>query len=186
MHNIIVFIGFILYKLRAIVSFLMRAYEKTLFHYFGKDTYLGHQCIFTHSSIDIGEHTYIGSKCVFRSAHGKILIGNHVMFGPGVHIHGGNHIMDRVGIYMDEARKEPGSDSNVIIEDDVWIGSNAIILGGGKEELKIGKGSVIGAGSIVTKSVPPYSVMVGSPARCIKMRFSEEQVQQHESLLYDN
>ncbi|MBP7508929.1 MAG: hypothetical protein KA807_14020 [Prolixibacteraceae bacterium] len=101
------------------------------------------------------------------------------MFGPCVHIHGGNHIVNEIGIYMDEVQKEPGSDGIVIIEDDVWIGANAIILCG----VHIGKGSVIGAGSIVTKDVPPYSISVGNPAKTIKMRFTEEEIDIHERTL---
>lgn len=176
-------IGRFLALVKAFVSYLIRTYEKSKFKSFGRDSYIGHQCIFTFPTIEIGNHTYIGSKCVCQSAHGRIIIGNHVMFGPGVNIHGGNHIMDRVGVYMDEVHKEAGSDAAVIIEDDVWIGANAMILGGGGDDLVIGRGSVIGAGSVVTKSVQPYSVMVGVPARCIKKRFTEEQIIQHEAAL---
>ena len=58
----------------------------------------------------------------------------------------------------------------VIIGNDVWIGSHALILGG----VKIGDGAVIGAGAVVTKDVPPYAVVGGVPARIIKYRFSQE------------
>ena len=62
------------------------------------------------------------------------------------------------------------SKGNIIVEDDVWIGSNCVILSG----VKIGKGSIVGAGSVVTKDVEPYSIVGGSPAKLIKYRFSAE------------
>lgn len=101
------------------------------------------------------------------------------MFGPGVHIHGGNHKTSEIGVYMDEVRKEKGTDGKIVIEDDVWVGSNAIILHG----VKIGRGAVIGAGSIVTKSVPPYAIAVGNPAKIIKRRFTDEECIEHEKAL---
>ena len=62
--------------------------------------------------------------------------------------------------------------SPILIGNDVWIGTNVIVLGG----TTIGDGAVIGAGSVVTKNVPPYAIVVGSPARVIKKRFSQEKI----------
>ena len=66
--------------------------------------------------------------------------------------------------------RTPYFDEPLRIGSDVWIGSNACILRG----LAVGDGAVIGAGSVVTKDVPPYAVVVGNPARVLKYRFSEE------------
>jgi acetyltransferase-like isoleucine patch superfamily enzyme len=76
--------------------------------------------------------------------------------------------------------KLPEHDKGGVIEDDVWIGSNAIILHG----VTIKRGSVIGAGSVVTKSTEPYSISVGNPARILRYRFSKEQILMHEEILY--
>lgn len=73
----------------------------------------------------------------------------------------------------------PENDKDVIIEDGVWVGCNVTILKG----VHIGKGSVIAAGSIVTKDVPPYSIVGGNPAKVIKFRFTEEQIKEHERIL---
>lgn len=179
---LLLFIGRVGKKMKSLSEYLIRKYEVTLFKSYGNNSYIGHDCIFSYSNISIGYHTYIGSKCVLQSAHGEIIIGNHVMFGAGVHIHGGNHIYNQVGVYMDEVHKEEGQDGVVLIEDDVWVGSNAIILGG-SHGIKLGEGCVVGAGSVVTKDVPAYSVVVGSPAKVIKMRFTDEQILEHKTLL---
>ena len=104
------------------------------------------------------------------------------MFGPGVHIHGGNHDYSTLGLYMkDNHSKELGSDGKVIVGDDCWIGSGAYILKG----VTIGKGSVIGACSVITKDIPPYSVVVGGLPRKEFNRFSQEELPNHLSLLKD-
>lgn len=75
--------------------------------------------------------------------------------------------------------KLPENDRDIIIDDDVWIGINAIILGG----VHIGTGSVIGAGSVVTKDVPPYAIVGGNPAKVIRYRFTEEEIKTHTEIL---
>lgn len=165
------------FRNKCIMKYYLKRFNKA-----GNSIYIGRDCIFTHGNISMGDHIYIGAGCVMQSAHGKIEIGNHVMFGPGVHIHGGNHIVDSLGQYMDEVKKELNSDGVVKIDDDVWIGSNAIILHG----VHIGTGAVVGAGSIVTKDVSPYSIVAGNPAKCLRQRFDEEQLKQHKEKLNRN
>ena len=172
-------LGKIICKVSSAKNHLKKEYYKSLLKKCGKDVYLGNDGIATYKNISIGDHVYIGSNYVLQSAHGEIEIGNHVMFGPGVHIHGGNHVFDQIGVYMDTVTKEAGSDGKVVIEDDVWIGSNAIILKG----VHVGFGSVIGAGAIVTKDVPEGSIVAGSPARVIGMRFSGEDLEKHKKEL---
>ena len=97
----------------------------------------------------------------------KVLIGNDVMFGPGVSIITGNHRTDVQGRTMrsiGDSEKLPENDQDVVIEDDCWLGGGVIVLAG----VTIGKGSVIGAGSIVTKDIPPYSVAVGNPCKVMR------------------
>ena len=70
-------------------------------------------------------------------------------------------------------------DQPVVIEDDVWCEANVTILKG----VTIGHGSVVVAGAVVTKSFPPYSIIGGIPAKLIKMRFTEEEIMEHERML---
>lgn len=124
-------IGKICFLIQKGCNRLIRNYELSLLKKHGKHVYIGRNCTFTYHTVELGDSVYIGNNCVIQSAHGNIRIGNHVMFGPGVNIHGGNHVINQVGIYMDQVKKMFGDDSDLVIEDDVWIGSNAIILGGG-------------------------------------------------------
>lgn len=173
-----------IHKLRSLENHCLRDFNNTKFHSIGHNSYIGEDCVFTYGHVDIGNHTYIGSKSVIQSAHGRIKIGNHVMFGPGVHIHGGNHIYNKVGLYMDEVGKIDGDDGLVLIEDDVWIGSNAMIISGGKN-ITVGEGSIIAAGAVVTKDVAPYTIVAGIPAKYIKNRFSEDQLSLHKQLILE-
>jgi acetyltransferase-like isoleucine patch superfamily enzyme len=105
---------------------------------------------------NIGPYNYIGCS-------GKITIGNNVMLGPRVSIYAENHVFDNPNITI----KEQGVQKlEVVIEDDCWIASNAVITAG----VTIGKGSVVAAGAVVTESVAPYSVVGGVPAKLIKSR----------------
>ncbi|MBQ3737716.1 MAG: acyltransferase [Bacteroidales bacterium] len=94
---------------------------------------------------------------------GKVNIGEAVAIAPNCMIIGANHCFNDTN----KPIKEQGVEvKGVIIESDVWIGANCCVLDG----VTIGKGSVIGAGSIVTKSIPPMSIAVGNPCRVIKQR----------------
>lgn len=156
-------------------------YHKSKFKACGKNVYISRGCIFTDSTVSVNDNVYFGPNCIVQSVHGEIIIGNHVMFGPGVNIHGGNHIFSEIGNYMDSLSKKLGTDMPIIIKDDVWIGANAIILSG----VTIGEGAIVGAGSVVTKNVEPYTIVVGNPAKKIKMRFTEDEIIKHRQLLYE-
>lgn len=114
--------------------------------------------------IAIGENCCIGERSHI-TAIDKIIIGNHVLTGPGVLITDNAHgdstksSLDISPIFRSLYSKGP-----VIIEDNVWIGEGAMIM----PNVRIGKGSIIAANSVVTSDVPPYSITAGIPARVIK------------------
>lgn len=111
--------------------------------------------------ISLGDNSGIGVNA-FISAH--VTIGNDVMMGPDCTILTANHGFSSLDVPM---WKQPFSDPKpVIIEDDVWIGARVVILPG----IRVGHGSVIGAGSVVTHDVEPYSIVGGNPAKLIRYR----------------
>lgn len=137
---------------------------------------------FTYHNISIGNHVSIGDEADFISTRSKIIIGNHVVFAPRVSMRGGDHRIDIVGRYIDtitDNEKLPENDADIILEGDNWIGMNVIILKG----VTIGFGTVVGAGSVVTKSLPPYSICAGVPCKVIKPRFTKEDIEKHEKIL---
>ena len=71
-------------------------------------------------------------------------------------------------------------ENDIIIEEDAWLGVNVTLLSGAK----IGRGSIVGACSLIKKEVPPYAVVVGVPARIIAVKFSKEQILEHERIIY--
>lgn len=103
-------------------------------------------------NIKVGNNVFFNTNCVLLDAF-EIRIGNNVFIGPGVGIYTSNHHMNH-----EQRRDYIEFGMPIIIEDDVWIGGNAVILPG----VRIGYGSVIGAGAIVSKSVPPKSRVIGS------------------------
>src|SRR4051812_44961286 len=113
--------------------------------------------------VRIGERSGIGIDC---HLFGAVEIGAGVMMGPEVLIYASTHAYGDVALPMiDQGR---GPERPVIIEDDVWIGARTIILPG----VRVGHGSIIGAGSVVTRDVPPYSVFAGNPGRVVRDRRS--------------
>jgi acetyltransferase-like isoleucine patch superfamily enzyme len=126
-------------------------------------------------------NVFIGPGAFLSAAISRIEIGSKVMLAPGVTIRGGDHNTTQVGRFMaDVKEKRPEDDLPVILEDDVWIGTGATILKG----VTIGRGSIVAAGAVVTRSVPPYSIVGGVPARLIRRRWDTETILEHETALY--
>jgi len=117
----------------------------------------------------IGEYTYLGSNCfVTKATIGRyVSIGNNVSIGPGEHrldrISTSNYLYDHKINWYEEL-----TEKDVVIGNDVWIGTDSIVRRG----ITIGNGAVIGANSFVNRDVPPYAIVAGNPAKLIRYRFS--------------
>jgi acetyltransferase-like isoleucine patch superfamily enzyme len=152
-----------------------------LFRKHGKNVRFDPDGFYSFENIILGSDVSLGTCPTLMAAKSTIRIGSKVMFGPQVTVIGGNHNTAVLGRFMkDVIEKRPEDDLDVIIEDDVWVGARAIILQG----VTVGRGSIIAAGSIVTKSVPPYAIVAGCPARAIKFRWDVETLIRHEEMLY--
>ncbi len=120
------------------------------------------------------EYVYIGKNCEVCS---QVVIGKYTMLAPEVKIIGEDHnfhFPNRPIIFSGRPRQ-----TRTIIGRDVWIGSRSIIMKG----VTIGDGAIIGANSVVTKNVPSYAIVAGSPARFIKMRFTDDEIMIHQDML---
>jgi len=129
------------------------------------------------SNTTIGDFSYVNANTIIANTSiGKFCsIGNNVQIGLGGHPSG--FVSTHPSFYSNSKGLKSFADKlyfqeykNVTIENDVWIGNNAILMGG----VKIGNGAIVAAGSVVTKDVLPYSIVGGVPAKLIKYRFPEE------------
>jgi maltose O-acetyltransferase len=152
-----------------------------LFRGHGRNIWFDPDGFYSFDNIILGSDITLGYRPVIMASESVIRIGSKVMFGPHVTVVGGNHNTAEIGRFMyDVKEKRPEDDKGVLIEDDVWVGANAVILHG----VTIGRGSIVGAGSVVTKSVPPYAIVAGSPAKVIKFRWDVDTLVRHEGMLY--
>ena len=111
--------------------------------------------------LEIGDNSSLGVNCQVPN---NVKIGNDVMIGPDVLIVGTKHGFSDLEIPM-RLQKDPPCDP-VEIGNDVWIGARVVILPG----IKVGNGAIIGAGTVVTKDVPPFAIFVGNPGYVKKYR----------------
>jgi len=115
---------------------------------------------FSQSGIRIGRDSLIGEFCVVRGT-GGVTIGDRVYLSPMVHIYSNSHVIDDPDrCFIDQGLTTEG----VIIEDECWIGAMSVILDG----VTVGYRGVVAAGSVVTRDVPPHSVVAGVPVRVIR------------------
>lgn len=181
-------VSLVIYK---IVDFLRRSINKVFiepgmksgFEKCGDKVKIGAGCeIKPLSNVSLGSHVEIGPRALFWSTRAKIIIGNHVIFGPQVTIITGDHATNYVGKYImdvNDTEKTSKCDKDVIIDDDVWIGCNVTILKG----VHIHTGAIIAAGSVVTKDVDSYCIYGGVPAKRIKNRFTDEEFVRHINMI---
>jgi len=128
----------------------------------GSNVKIEHGCDFGSGlGVHLGNNSSIGINAWLTA---YVRIGNDVLMARDVIILTANHRFDDISMPIHAQGTEDYKP--VVIEDDVWIGCRAIILPG----VTIGKGSIIGAGAVVTKDVPPYSIVGGNPARVIRSR----------------
>lgn len=190
-----------LYHLLAKIKGLLADYEtrsiESTFAAFGKNSHIGYPFLIRGTNeytpgvkyIHIGDGVSLGSGVTIFATRAHLYIGNRSFSGPHLTIMTGDHPADIKGKFIADNRKvdlkKQGVDiskydQDVIIDEDVWMGSNVTILKG----VHIGRGAIVAAGSVVTRSLPAYCVGGGIPAKCLKFRWQVDEILEHEKLLY--
>jgi maltose O-acetyltransferase len=110
--------------------------------------------------VEVGSHCQVNAGCRLTN----VVLGDYVMIGPDVTFISRLHSVDRLDVPM--VRQGSIECGQTLVEEDVWIGTRVIVMPG----VKIGRGAIIGAGSVVTRDVSPYAIVAGAPARMLRSR----------------
>lgn len=149
---------------------------------YAETTQIGYPFLCTNpKNVYLEENTRINPGCKIIIHTGRFLLKKYSVIAYGCTIVTGNHT-PTVGIPQFILGHSHINDveNDVVIEEDVWCGANVTLLSGAH----VGRGAVIGANSLVNKPIPPYAVVVGTPARIIASKFTLEQIMRHERKLY--
>ena len=143
------------------------------------DTYMANS--FNIEKVYVGKYTYGELTVLTFNERDELKIGNFCSIASGVtFVLSADHSLNYISTFpfkvkvLNSEKYEAVSKGNIIVEDDVWIGQNAIILSG----VHIRQGAVVAAGAVVTKDVPPYAIVGGNPARVIRYRFEDSVIKQ--------
>ena len=139
----------------------------------GKNVKLSKQGIIARpEEISFGDNIFIGPR--FLISGRDLKFGNNILIGPNLVIECDDHVFDRIGRPMFEYSSKRNI-GGVNIENDVWMGANVTVL----RDVTVGEGSVVGACSLITKNILPYTIAFGSPAKSNKLRFTPNHLKQH-------
>ena len=182
-------IGFLLYKLKIILDVYLTKRMLKRIGKCGKNANIKYPYkVNGEENIFLADGVSIGAGSTIFTTRAKFIVGKNSFSGPNLTVITGDHPF-LPGNYMlnlkkDELKKSMDIsiyDKDVIIEQDVWLGVNVTILKG----VKIGRGAIIAAGSLVIKDIPPYSIAVGVPAKVIKFKWNKEEILLHEELIVE-
>jgi len=137
---------------------------QTSFLRLGNDVHLARFCTLRAGERGITIHDGAGINTrAYIDGNGEVEIGRNALLSPGVQVISGNHVFDRTDIPI---RDQGTAYGKVTIGEDCWLGTNAILLPG----VTVGRGSVVGAGAVVTRDFPDFSIALGVPARVVGRR----------------
>lgn len=147
----------------------------------GKGCIVNPEAILVEKNLYMDDYSVIQNGVNFISHKGRLFLGKYSVLASGCTLIPEKHKL-LVGTPFSSIALENIGDEvgDIVIKEDCWLGANSIIIGG----RTIGRGAVVGAGSVVTKDIPPYAVVAGNPARIIAVKFSKDDIINHEVALY--
>ncbi len=167
--------------LRRIYAQYFGVYNDSAFGKKGRYSIVANNSTLNPKNIYIDDYCVIQSQINFISNNGKLIIKKYSVISSGCTIVPEAHkLMVGVPFYMSTIYHINDNEGDILIDEDCWIGAGCILL----PKCHIGRGAVVGAGSVVKKDVPPYAVVVGTPARIIATKFTLDEVIRHEAILY--
>ena len=134
-------------------------------------------------NVYLNENASILSGALILATRAKFIIKRNSGAAEGLTVVTGNHVA-YPGLWLRDVtdeKKTDEADKDVVVEEDVWIAANVTLLSG----VTVGRGCSVGAGSVVRNNLPPYSIVVGNPAKVIGFRFSPGEIVEHEKALYE-
>lgn len=171
--------------LRSIYSTYCICLDKSRYGAYGKNVVLQTPLIVVNpQNIYLGDNVNIfGFSELIVSANGKFVMKKNSGAAQGLTVVTGNHTYKpTVGVWHKEVIIDSSTDreTEVIVEEDVWLAANVTLLPG----IIVGRGSIVGAGSVCRHSVPPYAIVIGNPAKVIGFKYTVEEILEHERSLY--
>ena len=130
---------------------------------------MGGVVVMSPQKVEIGHDVFLNERSLIGGQNG-VKIGSYVQLSHNVSLISENH---RYSNPSQPIKNQGYFGGPIVVEDDVWIGANAVIM----PSVKVGKGAIIGANAVVTRNVKPYAIVGGVPAKFIKYRFSKEKIE---------
>ncbi len=174
--------------MKKIIKLIVRIIEKIIYPNITISSWIDFSVkIYNRQNLYMEENTNIDNDAIIMNTRAKFIMKKNSGAAFGLVIVTGNH-MSIIGIphkkITDDMKNKldinKEYDKDIIVEEDVWIANHVTLLSG----VTIGRGSIVGAGSVVRRNVPPYSIVIGNPAKIIGFKFNPEEIIEHEKVLY--
>ena len=170
------------------LSYYIKVWRYRHYPYVSRYSRLERGCkVYNPKNLIMADETYINAGGIVMNSRAKLIMKRGSGAAIGLLAITGNHmsipgmrIIDVTNAVKDKYDVNHEYDKDIVVNEDVWIGARVTLLAG----VNVGRGSIIAAGAVVNRDVPPYSVVGGVPAKVISYRFNLEEIKKHEELLY--
>ncbi len=163
------------------LKFLYFSVSKEKLGYCGKNVMLVPPIHLTHpEQVFLYDDTNIFAGATFLMSKGKFIMKRHSGAAQGLTVVTNTHLTSPGEWFKDSVRRKYDRDVDIVVEEDVWIGTNVTLLAGSH----IGRGATIGGGAVVRTRIPPYAIVIGNPVKVAGFRFTPDETVEHEKALY--